>query len=110
MNHQYVRWKAVECKDVAGKSILTEYPQEIDQWCKGTLLSQIISMPKQTPISFATAINLIVEIQKEEWEAGRFDRIPNFLSWHLRNFTQWLVAIGYHIELTGDEFEPLTKG
>jgi hypothetical protein len=105
MTHQLVRWKAVECKDVAGKSILSDYPSEIDKLLNGTLLSQIVSMPKQTPIYFNAAINLVIEYQKEEWESGRMVRYPNFWSWHLRNFISWHIALGYHIELAGDEFE-----
>lgn len=104
MNRPLVRWKSVACKSLAGKNILLDLPNQIDKMHGGTLLSQIISMPKQTPISFSNAINLVVEAQKDEWESGRFVRYPVFWNWHLKNFIQWLTALGYHVELSGEEF------
>ena len=71
----------------------------IDSFCDGTLLSQIIAMPKKQPISFDDATRMLDQKLEECTEAStQYD-------WHAINFVTWISSQGFHIELTGDEFE-----
>lgn len=82
-------------------------PNEIDGYYRGTLLTRILSMEKKTPISLEAAVVLMVQHEQEARAAGRKGTEPGHLVWYAYHFVEWLEELGYHIELTGDEFEPL---
>lgn len=63
-------------------------------------------MKKQKPISLEEAVQLLIQNMQEARAAGRKGTEPGHLCWYLDHFVEWLVSIGYHVELTGDEFEP----
>ncbi len=105
MVKQCLHWKKVKCKSVAGEPVWIELPKIIAGESRGTLLSQILAMPKKSPLSFAEAINLVAEKQKEAFLAGRGGRGPGQYSWYYGSFVEWITSLGFHIELTGDEFE-----
>ena len=67
------------------------------------LLYKIMAMPRQKPISMQDAC-LLASI-----ENGRLYRDHGGLSKSFLNFitlwVEWISSQGYHIELTGDEFE-----
>lgn len=80
-------------------------PTVIDMENKGTLLHQIVSMPKAEPISFEDAVKHV----ELKWSAG-FDNQnsgynPGGGGWYTRNFVGYISSLGFHIELSGDEFE-----
>jgi hypothetical protein len=98
-------WKPVKCRNVADETVLVRIPETIAAHYQGTLLSRILSMPPQTPISFVAAVNLVSEKQKESFALGRMGRELYHYSWYTENFIQWISNLGHHIELTGEEFE-----
>lgn len=80
---------------------------EIDSYYRGTLLTRILSMEKKTPISLEAAIILMVKHEHEARDAGRKGTESGHLVWYAYHFVEWLEGLDYHIELTGDEFEPV---
>ncbi len=63
-------------------------------------------MKIQTPISLDDAIDLMHAHENEARAAGRKGAEPGHLCWFSYNFVEFIANLGYHIELTGDEFEP----
>lgn len=98
-----VNWKKVVFENVVGENFLAEVPVWIEHYYRGALLTAILNMPKKKPIDFDDAVRM----------AGRnfFDKPIGHghgqNSWYLEHFVEWISELGFHIELTGDEFEPL---
>jgi hypothetical protein len=105
MYRNVVKWKSVNCKCRQGQSAQLNYAEIIDIRYRGTLLPRILSMQYKTPISFESAIQMLSEKQSEAFAAGRFGDNPEQYGWYDLNFLDWLSVLGYHIELTGEEFE-----
>ena len=94
----------VKHKDIYGGTIEIETPESLDITYRGTLLSRILSMPVKTPIPFDDAIRLVAEKHTEAFDHSRFGDAPGQYGWYSNNFIEWISSLGYHIELTGDEF------
>jgi hypothetical protein len=97
-----VNWKTVTEKNIKGRDFESVLPRIIDRGYRGTLLSQILAMPKKNPITFADAVRLAGQKQIEAeigHEKGQY-------FWYAAHFVDWISSLGYHIELSGDEFEP----
>lgn len=62
-------------------------------------------MAKKNPITFETAIRMVSEKHREAFDARRFGDEPGQHGWYDLHFIEWMSELGYHIELTGDEFE-----
>lgn len=105
MDHHIVKWKAIKCKNRLGNDVRLGVPEIVDVRNRGTLLSRVLSMPEKTPISFELAIMKLIEKQREKFDAGRFGDEPGRYGWYCLNFVDWISLQGFHIELTGDEFE-----
>lgn len=58
-------------------------------------------MEPKKPITFAEAINLVGEKWLEEFWITRTKNEE----WYFKNFVNWISSLGFHIEITGDEFE-----
>ncbi len=78
---------------------------ELDINYRGTLLSRILAMQKQTPIALNEAVSLMVKHEHAASAAGRKGADVGHVFWYSFHFIEWLETIGYHIELTGDEFD-----
>ncbi len=102
-----VNWKTITCQNIFGENYESRIPQIVDSVTRRTLLTNILSMAKKNPISLAVATKMINEKQDEAFSGRKFGNIPGHLHWYLYNFVNWISEQGYHIELTGDEFEPL---
>jgi len=101
MSKQFVLWKTLRDKNVVGEPIDLEIPHIIDVYLKGALLSKILKMEKKTPIYFEDAVR---KATKELFKADTgHERGQNF--WYLNHFIEFIAEQGFHIELTGDEFE-----
>jgi hypothetical protein len=101
-----VFWKPVKTKNVYGGEFTNPYlPSLLAEDYKGTLLSAILAMPCKQPISFQEAANLASAAKHKAVVAKKFGYKPGECFWFYRNFVQWISDQGYHIELTGDEFE-----
>jgi hypothetical protein len=102
MNKHIVNWRKVIFTNDLGNNYEAELPEIIDVGYRGKLLSKILDMQKKTPIIFDDAVRM----------AGRnfFDSKAGHSRgeshWYLDNFVDWISEQGYHIDLTGDEFEP----
>lgn len=101
-----LRWQNVTIH-FAGR--ISNYPvvNEIDSYYRGELLSRILDMQKQMPISLEAAIHLLTKHEQEASDAGRKGTEPGHLFWYAWHFVEWIESLGYHIELTGDEFEAI---
>lgn len=108
MTRHLVKWKPIKCKDVRGSDIDLDIASSIDIRYQGALLSCIVAMPKRHPISFADAIRLLSDKQTEAFDARLFGVQPGEYSWYGDHFVEWISSLGFHIELTGDEFESYT--
>lgn len=106
MCKQFLYWKPIWKKNVRGKDYLSHVPDIIAKDYRGALLAHILAMPPKQPISFEAAALLA---SKKFSEAAREHRMGYALGechWYYKNFVTWISNLGYHIELTGDEFEP----
>jgi hypothetical protein len=104
MVKQSVRWRPVQCKNIYGEDYLSTLPELVD--LRGDLIAQILAMPKKKQLDFATAINLLCEKRRELFDAGQIGRGPGQYHWYTRNFVTFISELGFHIALTGDEFDP----
>jgi hypothetical protein len=104
MTKHLLNWKNINCK-CAGKNVSLPVANEIDGYYSGTLLSRILAMERKTPIALEAAIHLLVENEHAARAAGRTGTDPGHLFWYAYHFIEWIAEIGYHIELTGEEFE-----
>lgn len=105
MTKHCLRWKDVKCKNINGEDTYLCIPTVIEIHSRGTLLSKILAMKPQKPISFDAAINLASEEQTKAFQERRMGSDRGQHCWYTDNFVEWIAELGYHIELTGDEFE-----
>jgi len=63
----------------------------------GEMLKAILSMPKKKPISYVAAQNMYWDWLGDYWNAEELFPKSDLIS--------WISEIGYHIHLTGDEYE-----
>lgn len=106
MTKRPVFWKPVRTKNIYGAEYLNpDLPSLISDAYKGTLLSEILVMPRKQAISFQDAAVLVHRAMHDAISARQFGYQPGQCSWFYHNFVQWISDQGYHIELTGDEFE-----
>lgn len=107
MAKQLVKWKAVTLQNRAGEFFDAEIAKSIEYYYRGTLISKILEMPKKTPVSFLNAVRVAGQeyFQSDKVGDARFET-----EWLLSHFVEWISELGFHIELTGDEFEhPASK-
>ena len=105
MTKHWVKWKKVQTLTVAGDVFLSGFPDMLDIRYRGTLLPSIIAMSKKTPISFDGAV---VMTQSKYFAAigqKKYGMTFGEANWFIGHFLEWISNQGYHIELTGDEFE-----
>jgi hypothetical protein len=106
MTKRPVAWKPVKTKNIYGEEYINPYmPNYVSGVYRGTLLSAILAMPRKKPISFQTAAVLAYDESVKAFLARRIGNKPGECNWFYNNFVQWISEQGYHIELTGDEFE-----
>lgn len=106
MRKQPVKWKPVRSKSVYGNEYQNkEFPALIARAYRGTLIEEILSMPAKKSISFESAVNLACDEFHKAIDHGRIGRDSGHSHWYYKNFIQWISEQGFHIELTGDEFE-----
>src|SRR5690349_10073878 len=106
MQKQCVRWKHYKAKNVRGSDFLSSFPDILEKTHRGYLVHRILGMERKTPISFERASRMTEEKYLEAIDNWRFGRRPGECRWYLDNFIEWIADQGFHIELTGDEFEP----
>ena len=102
MTKRYVNWKPVTCTSPDGRKYQAELPSIIELRYRGTLLARILEMPKKRPISLDDAVRMAGRKYVDTKEIGHA-RGENH--WYFDCFVEWISEIGYHIELTGDEFD-----
>lgn len=101
-----VYWKPVRCLNREGKAYISDsFPKVIDCAYNGELLAEMVAMRPQSPISFEAALNLVKKEFYRVADTGRLGPKPGHSHWYYYNFVQWISDQGYHIELSGDEFE-----
>ena len=109
MDRHIVLWKTTTCTNDRGTDVDLEMGDLIDHHCGRTLLSQILNMPSKNPISFDDAARLLDLKLEECFQAGKYRNGPDEYQWYAQNFVSWISEQGFHIELTGDEFDLYTK-
>ena len=103
MEKQIVRWKSV--KGIRHQAGDPTVPDIIDEAYRRTLIASILSMEKKAPIHFDEAVRLADKTSREAFFEGRMGTDAHQSFWYFSNFVDWISSLGYHIELTGDEFE-----
>ncbi len=101
----HVTWLPVLAKNVRGSDIAVCPMQIIESYSRGRLLPQILEMKKNHPVSLEHAISMMLEKLDLAYDQKRIDHSPGGYHWYFQNFVEWISSEGYHIELTGDEFE-----
>lgn len=110
MRKQWVKWKPIQDKNVRGESFESELPDIIELRYRGSLIAEISAMPKKTQISFAAAVLLTSQQLSEAFDSRQIGNARGEYHWYITNFVKWISEQGYHIELTGDEFESQVPG
>ena len=103
MKKHLLYWFPVVDQNIYGKPIASELPELVDIACGRTLLADAIRMPKKTAVTFEEAIRMLSAERMFAFYGHDFE----FLNWLDENFVKWISEQGFHIELTGDEFELL---
>lgn len=104
MEKNLVIWKKVRCKIIDGSEIYLEVPELVDVRYRGTLLSEILAMPKKKALLFDDAIRMLSDAQMEAFDKRRVGNAKGEYHWLTGHFIEWISDQGFHIELTGDEF------
>jgi hypothetical protein len=102
MRRNSVNWNSIQYRDP--KSGIVEdnfFPTIIDYGYRCELLHNICSMPRKNPISFAKAVRLAVR----EYFSSDYGFKKGQSYWYLDNFVDWISDLGFHIELSGEEFD-----
>lgn len=105
MSQQLLKWKPVIVKNHRGIEEPGELQDRISEVYRGRLFDAIQSMPRKTPITFERAVRLTNDAGREAFNQMRLGINRGQCSWYHMNFVEWISDLGYHIELTGDEFE-----
>ncbi len=102
MTHRLVNWKSVAHKNVAGEVFHSDLPIVIEHYYRGTLIAEILNMQKKKPISFEEGVRMAGRNFTKGDKVGhaRYES-----HWYLKCFVEWISEQGFHIELTGYEFE-----
>ncbi len=72
---------------------------------RGRLIAEILAMPVRNPISFEQAIFQIDAKMEEAHQARNLGYKKGQYQWFVHNFVNVISDMGYHIELSGEEFE-----
>lgn len=104
MEKHLVIWKKVRCKTLNGSEVYLGVPECLEGRYRGTLLSEILAMPKQKKVSFEDAVRMLSDAHLEAFNEDRVGRKYGECHWLMQNFISWISEQGFHIELTGDEF------
>jgi hypothetical protein len=105
MTNRFVRWKRYPCEPRGQWFNIPPVVNELDRHYKGTLLSRIMFMQKKNPITLEAAVQSLLDHEVGAMKAVRKGLEPGHAFWYQCNFIEWISSLGYHIELTGDEFE-----
>lgn len=62
-------------------------------------------MDRKKPISFHEALNLASDAHIKASQEGRTGHQRGESAWHFLHLLDYISELGFHIELTGDEFE-----
>jgi len=68
-------------------------------------MARILAMTKKQPIEFVQAVRLAITKYDEAMDARCLGHAPGQAFWYHAHFVEWISSLGYHIELTGEEFE-----
>ncbi len=110
MGVHLVKWKPILGKNVRNEDTEFPFPELLASSSNWTILERIIHMEPKVPIKFIDAAVMAQKKFHEALDARRIGYAPGQCNWYARNFTEWISSLGYHIELTGDEFELHTVG
>ncbi len=110
MGPHLVKWKPILVKNVRDEDIELSFPDLLNSSSNWTVLDRIFRMESKKPITFSDAATMAHEKFDEAVEARRMGYAQGHCLWYARNFISWISSLGYHIELTGDEFELHTVG
>lgn len=70
------------------------------------LLQQIQAMPRKRPVSVQEGWRMMIQEVHRQVDLGNNEPdIQGHSNWLFANTVLWLSQQGYHVELTGDEFE-----
>ncbi len=89
------------CQDIRDEDYSSELPDIISVAYRGTLLPEILKMPRRNPISFESAIQLVHAKRRQ----ARLTFDADKMVWYNKNFVKCVSDSGFHIELSGDEFD-----
>lgn len=96
-------WREFNYIDVFGRDMQNSpyFPQN-----SGTLLlHQVMTMPKKKPISMQDACMMASFENCRLYRFNTPERLDPRSLGFMNRWVQWISEQGYHIELTGDEFE-----
>ncbi len=102
----FFKWRPVRLLTVYGSEYLEdELPGVVDSYYKGELIARILEMNRGTPISFHQALNMASDAHIQAFDSGRSGHEKGESIWHYSHFLEFISEQGFHIELTGDEFD-----
>ncbi len=105
MQRHLAKWKHVYIGKGTPADGPDMLPTVIYYETKATLIYQIVSMPKGNPISFEDAVRYVEKKWCESFDSKNFGYEPGGAGWYTKHFVDYISSLGFHIELSGDEFE-----
>ncbi len=103
MTKQCVFWRPIILKTVRGRDFVSHTADLIASHYRGSLIAEIQKMQRKQSITFEEAVGLIHDEQLKARSNAK-----KYLSYY-ENFIQYVSDLGFHIELTGDEFEVVLR-
>lgn len=103
MTRQCVFWRPIILKSVRGEDFVSHTADIIADLYRGKLITEIQKMPRKRSITFEDAVRLVHDEQTKVW--------PDAEKYHsmYEQFVQHVSDLGFHIDLTGDEFEVVLR-
>ncbi len=109
MTRHCLIWNHTIGKDIRGEDFADPLPDLIASAYRGRLAVEIINMPTRNPISFEQAISLIGSKMESASQIRNLGYKKGQYHWYIHNFVNVISDLGYHIVLSGEEFE-ITAG
>ena len=110
MGINLVKWIETPGKNVHGEDCSFPFPDLLDSASHWRLIEKIFNMKPQRPIKFEEAALLAYKEYQALSNLNRHGIGPGQAEWYAKNFVEWISSLGFHIELTGDEFEHFFVG
>lgn len=106
MMKRIYKWKPIRLLTIYGNEYVDdELPGIVANYYKGELVDKILTMDRKKPISLHQALNMASDAHIKAVHENRFGHKKGQSGWHFSHLIDFISEQGFHIELSGDEFD-----